>query len=144
MEDIGIPLEICECFVDDQNLALWSIGRDVMFCPLDGNLKSKSQEQIEDEIDIREDILVMQEVRKVADTIIPMLKTEEDSPGHHPELDFKVPILDEAVWVETVTLHSQGMDLHINCDTDVPCLPLGKVEFGRGLEEEDESAPKMV
>ena len=43
-----------------------------------------------------------------------------------------------------LSVRLQGMDLHRSCDIDVPCLPLGKVELGRGLEEEDESAPKMV
>ena len=74
MEDLGVPLELYERYADDQNLAARSIGREAIFCPQDGVLKRKGLEQIQEESDIREDILVMREIRKIADTIIPMLK----------------------------------------------------------------------
>ena len=40
---------------------------------------------------------------------IPMFKTEADSPAMHLELDYKVPILDIAVWVEDEQLPAPGM-----------------------------------
>ena len=39
-----------------------------------------------------------------------MLSTEEDSPAQHPELGFKVPILDVAGWVEEARLPPPGME----------------------------------
>ena len=53
MEELGIPLEIYKRYVDDQNLALRSIGREVMFCPRDGTLQKKNKEQIDKESSVR-------------------------------------------------------------------------------------------
>ena len=60
-----------------------------MFCPVDGAMKQKSEVVIEDEKLIPEDVLVMKELRKIADTVMSMLKTEKDFPGNHPELGYK-------------------------------------------------------
>ena len=90
---INIKIEMYDRYVDDQNTALRSFGRKVKFCPLDGELVPKTDDEIEVQKDLHEDQVVMEELRKVADTVIDMFKTETDSPGNHPELDFKVPIL---------------------------------------------------
>ena len=48
-----------------------------------------------------------------------MLKTEADSPGRYPELGYRVPILDIAVWVVEEDLHAPGMEdknLHRGCE----------------------------
>ena len=69
-------------------------------------------------MNMHDDVLVMEELRKVVDTVVQMFKTEADSPGKHPELAYKVPILDLAVWVESVQLPAPGMDkedLHSSC-----------------------------
>ena len=144
LEELEIVVEIYLRYVDDQNLALWSIGRSMMFCPVDGALQQKSEVVIEDEKEIPEDVLVMREVRKIADTVMTMLKTEEDSPGNHPELGYKVPILDEAMWVENVLVYSQGQDVHSKCDKNVPCLPIKELECEGGLEQEVRTAPRMA
>ena len=60
----------------------------------------------------------MEELKKIADIIIPILKIEADSPAKHPELDYYVPILDIAVWVEDKQLSTPGLgdqNLHTNC-----------------------------
>ena len=57
----------------------------------------KSQAEVEYEKDKPDDVLVMEELRKVADSVMKMFKTEADLPGDHPELGYKVPILDMAV-----------------------------------------------
>ena len=99
---------------------------------------------IEDEKEVRQNVLGMKEGRKIADTIMTMLKTEEDSPGNHPELGYKVPILDEAMWMENVLVYSQGQDVHSKCDKDVPCLQIKELECEGGLEGEVGSAPRMA
>ena len=53
-----------------------------MFCPSTGKMKRKSGNQIEQEISMSEDEIVMIEIRKIGDSLIPMLKTEADNPGH--------------------------------------------------------------
>ena len=65
-------------------------------------MKQKSVAEKEQDKDKRTDELVMEELRKVADTVIEMFKTEVDSPAKQPELGFKVPILDLSVRVEKV------------------------------------------
>ena len=71
---------------------------------------------------------MMEELHKVADTVIEMLRTEADSPIHHPEVGHKVPIPDLTVWVEKTELSSPGMDckdLHSSCGYKHSCLPIG-------------------
>ena len=71
----------------------------------------------------------MKEMKKIADTIIKHIETEYDCPSRHPELGFKVPVLDLAVWVEEVEVDSQGLDdqeLHSRCCSDEICLPIGE------------------
>ena len=127
-----------------------SFGRTVKFCPLAGKMVDKTAAEVEEEINTREDVLVMEELRKVADTVIKMFKTEADSPGNHPELAYKVPILDLAVWVERVHLPAPGLDkedLHSSCSASQTCLPIGAPKEPaqpQGLEVESDSARRLV
>ena len=91
----------------------------------------------------------MEELRKIADTILDMLKTQVDCPAMHPELGYKVPILDLAVWVQEVKLPPPRMDsenLHTNCQQGGECLPLGQQEVVQnpGLENNQGDARRMV
>ena len=110
-ENINIKIELFDRNVDDQDIALRSFGKRVKFCHLDGELIPKTDVEIEDQKELQEDQVVMEELRKVADSVIDMFKTEEDSPGNHHELGYKVPILDLALWVESVKLPAPGMVL---------------------------------
>ena len=81
--------------------------------------------------------ITKEELRKIANTCIGMLKTEADSTSKHPELGHKVPILDLAVWVEEVRLPSPGLEdqqseLHAQCGEGEVCLPIGAEEVGEG------------
>ena len=85
LEKLKIKLELYERYVDDQDIMGRSIGRRTKFCPVDGMMVSKTQEEIDSEIDLNEDQLFMAELSNIASSIIPMLTTEEDSPSNHPE-----------------------------------------------------------
>ena len=52
---INIKIEIYDMYVDDQNTALRSFGRKVKFCPLDGELVPKTDDEIEVQKDLHED-----------------------------------------------------------------------------------------
>ena len=133
--------------MDDQDVIVRSIGRRVKFCPEAGVMISKSQQEIESEKDKNKDELFMAELSKIANSIIPMLTTEADFPSKHPELNYKVPILDMTVWVEDVKLSAPGMDdenTHTNCK-EGECLPKGepKQEI-QGLDSQARSATRLV
>ena len=105
--------------------------------------------EVEDEMNMHDDVLVMEELRKVVDTVVQMFKTEADSPGKHPELAYKVPILDLAVWVESVQLPAPGMvkeDLHSSCSESQTCLPIGAPSEPAqpGLEVGPQPSKRMV
>ena len=78
---------------------------------------SKSQQEIESEKDKNEDELFMAELSKIANSIIPMLTTEADFPSKHPELNYKVPILDMAVWWKMSNSLPQGWTMRIPTPT---------------------------
>ena len=107
----------------------------------------KSEEEVESEKDKREDEIFMAQLRKIADSIIPMLKTEEDFPSKHPELNFKVPTLDMGVWVEDTKMAAPGMELkniHSTC-IEGECLPIGTTDLEtQGLETHHNPATRMV
>ena len=84
-ESLEIKLELYDRYADDQDVALRNFGRLIKFCPLDGRMVEKSQAEIENEKETPDDVLVMEELRKVADSVMKMFKTEADSPGNHPE-----------------------------------------------------------
>ena len=110
---------------------------------------SKTENEVEAEKNLREDEIFMEELRKIADTTIEMLKTEADSPARHPELGFKVPILDMAVWVEKMLLPAPGLvnkNLHTKCQQEQECLPIGPkvAEFEQGLEGTTEDSSRLV
>ena len=149
-ESIDIKIELYDRYADDQDIALRNFGRTVKFCPLDGKMVDKTAAEVEGEVNTHDDVLVMEELRKVADTVVHMFKTEADSPGNHPELAYKVPILDLAVWVESVHLPAPGMDnedLHNSCSDTQTCLPIGAPRDPAqplGLEVGPKSAMRMV
>ena len=95
----GLEIELYKRYVDDQNIAGRSIGKETKVRLLTGYLVRKNVDEIENDKDKKLDELFMNELKKVADNTIEMLKTEADSPASHPELGFKLPILDLAVWV---------------------------------------------
>ena len=87
----------------------------------------KSDAEIEAEIDKLEDDLTMNELQKIGDTMQDNIKTEADFPSKHPELGMKVPVLDLAICVEEVRVHSLDSDMsHLNCDEVIQCLPVGQ------------------
>ena len=73
----------------------------------------------------------MVELKKIADNIIKHVETEHDYPSNHPELSYKVPVLDLAVWVEEVRVAAPGLEvqqLHGFCTEDEICLPVGVLQ----------------
>ena len=143
VQKIGMIVELYKRYVDDQNVAGRSIGKETKVFLLAGKLVKKSDEEIENDKHKRLDELFMNELRKIADNTMEMLKTEADSPANHPELDFKVPILDSAVWVEDVRLAAPGMEkqsIHSRCEV---CLPIGSPPKRR-MEREPVPSSRMV
>ena len=70
----------------------------------------------------------MEELRKVADTCIDMLTTESDCPSNHPELGYKMPILDMWVSIKEVKVSAPWMengDINEQCQEEGTCLPIG-------------------
>ena len=60
-----------------------------MFCKESDKTIEKNEQQIDDEKDKPEDELVMNEMRKISDTVLPMRKTEAYYPKKYPELETK-------------------------------------------------------
>ena len=100
LNSLNIKTELYQRYADDVDVVVRSVGRDVRFCPLAGNLQRKTTKEIHDEIATEEDVITMRELKKIADTMIENIETEYDCPSEHPELGFKVPVLDLAIWVE--------------------------------------------
>ena len=127
--ELGTKQELYQRYADDIDTALRSIGRGIMFCPLDGCPVNKPEDQVEAESDLQEDEITMREVQKVADNLLKNIETEYDCPSSHPELGNKIPVLDLAMWVETVKVSStgiKGQEMHSGCDKSDICLPLGE------------------
>ena len=150
--DLKVKTQVNDRYADDQDFVIRSFGRHVKFCEESDTMTEKDEKQIDDEKDKPDDELVMNEMRKIADTILPMLKTEADYPTNHPELEEKVPILDMACWVEKTEVSAQGMDgqdIHMRCDGK-NCLPIGKPKAKpleipkRGLEREARPSREVV
>ena len=110
VKNVGIKIDMNGRYVDDNNICVWSIGKKVKFCPPAGRLVEKTEDAKKECEEMMEDEITMEELRKIADTCMGMLKTEEDSTSKHPELGFRVPILDKAVWVEQVSQPAPGME----------------------------------
>ena len=150
MASLEIKTLLYERYADDIDLALRSIGRRTKFCLLSGRMVSKTEEEIETEVQTSEDELNMIELKKIADSLMKHIETEYDCPSLHPELDNKVPVLDLSMWVEEVPLPAQGMDcqdqvLHSTCkEMDGPCLPLGRPPPGGRLEDQTIPTNRMV
>ena len=143
---LGLKQEMYQRYADDIESALRSIGRRMMFCPLDGCMVNKPEDQVEREADVEEDELTLRELERIADNLMQNIETEYDCPSSHPELGNKVPVLDLAMWVENVKVSATGMEsqeMHSNCDTSKVCLPLGESQQ-HGLEGEHTVATRMV
>ena len=151
VNDAGIKIEMNGRYVDDNNIFVRSIGRRVKFCPMAGKLVEKTEDEEKECEGMGEDEITMEELRRIADTCVDMLKTEADCTSKLPELGFKVPILDMAVWVEQVSLpapglEGQGMGLHSWCKEEEECLSFGTegVEVDWGLARGQEAACRLV
>ena len=60
-----------------------------------------------------------------------MFHTEAAAPGNHPEIGFKVLILDLAVWIESQELPAPGMDSQNVHSSSGTCLPIGHISIPR-------------
>ena len=109
-----VKTELYQRYADDVDLVTRSVGRRRKFCPQAGSMVEKTANEIQEEWSEGEDEITMKEMKNIADTIIKHIETEYDCPSCHPELDFKVPVLDLAVWVEEIDIAAQGMcpDIH--------------------------------
>ena len=128
LNSLNIKTELYQRYADDVDVVVRSVGREVKFCPMNGNLQSKTAKEVHDEIAIEEDAITMRELKKIADVMIENIETEYDCPSEHPKLGFKVPVLDLAIWVEEVDISSRGLVLqvlHNSCPEDETCLPIG-------------------
>ena len=91
----------------------------------------KTANEIQEESSQEEDEINMKEMQRIADTIIKHVETEYDCPSRHPELDFKVPVLDLGVWVEEIEVASPGLEvqeLHVAATMTSAC-PLESLEL---------------
>ena len=59
---LGLKQEMYQRYADDIESALRSIGRRMMFCPLDGCMVNKPEDQVEREADLEEDELTLREL----------------------------------------------------------------------------------
>ena len=98
VKDADIMIEMNGTYLDDNNIFVRSIGRKVKFCPLTGRLAQKTEDEVKESDEMREDKVTMEELRKIADTCLGMLKSEADFTYNHPELGYKFPILYWTVW----------------------------------------------
>ena len=71
-------------------------------------MQEKTAREIHEESQMEEDEITMQVMKQIADTITKHIETEYDCPSRHPELEFKVPVLDLAVWVEEIEVAAPG------------------------------------
>ena len=140
--------ELYRRYVDDIDLMMRSIGRRVKFCPLAGAMVEKTYDEMKADETKQKYETTMEELRKVADTCNDMLKTESDCPSRHPELGFKVPILDMSVWLEQVPLAAPGLEgfhggIHSRCQDSNNCLPIG-IDEAKIVAKETNPAKRIV
>ena len=64
-----------------------------MFCEESDKMFEKNEQQIDDQKDRPEDELGMNEMRKISDTVLPMLKTGAYYPTKLPEMKIKYGML---------------------------------------------------
>ena len=130
MNSLNIKTELYQRYADDIDLVVRSIGRKRKFCPEAGNFVEKTSLEVHEESSKCEDEITMNELKKIADNIIKHVETEHDCPSFHPELGYKVPVLDLAVWVEEVRVAAPGLEvqkLQSSCSEDEICLPVGEL-----------------
>ena len=131
MDSLNIKRELYQRYADDIDLVVRSVGRERKFCPVAGNFVEKTSPEVQEESSQEEDEITMVELKKIADNIIKHVETEHDYPSNHPELGYKVPVLDLAVWVEEVRVAAPGLEvqqLHGFCTEDEICLPVGVLQ----------------
>ena len=127
LASLNVRTELYQRYADDVDLVVRSVGRNIKFCPLTGTMQEKTAREIHEESHMEEDEITMQVMKQIADTITKHIETEYDCPSRHPELGFKVPVLDLAVWVEDVEVAPPRLEtqqLHNLCCDDI-CLPVG-------------------
>ena len=125
---LNVKTELYQRYADDVDLVVRSVGRNIKFCPLTGTMQEKTAREIHEESQMEEDEITMQVMKQIADTITKHIETEYDCPSRHPELEFKVPVLDLAVWVEEIEVAAPRLEtqqLHNLCCDDDICLPVG-------------------
>ena len=125
---LNVKTELYQRYADDVDLVVRSVGRNIKFCPLTGKMQEKTAREIHEESQMEEDEITMQVMKQIADTITKHIETEYDCPSRHPELEFKVPVLDLAVWVEEIEVAAPRLEtqqLHNLCCDDDICLPVG-------------------
>ena len=129
LTSLNIKTELYQRYADDIDLITRTVGRKNKFCPEAGRFIEKTANEIQDEISEEEDEITMKEMKKIADNIIKHIETEYDCPSRHPELGYKVPVLDLAVWVEETDVAAPGLEsqeLHGHCNNNDICLPIGE------------------
>ena len=110
MTKVEVKCELYQRYADDINLVVRSVGRTSKFCPQAGKFVEKMQHEIRNETNMADDELSMREMKLMADSIMQNIETEYDCPSVHPELNFKVPVLDLAMWVDDVPTSAGGLD----------------------------------
>jgi hypothetical protein len=93
LEDMGLDMESYFRYVDDQGLTTWATPPGLVF--RDGELKYVEEaEELKKPADERTANLY----KDVANTIMPMIKMEEDFPSKNANA--RIPVLDLEVWID--------------------------------------------
>ena len=100
LQEIGIEVKGYKRFKDDTNIMLNPVDRNMKY--VRGQMKLKTKEEIEDEINCENDEVSMKTVKNVADSIEEMIETEVDFPSNKKNSDKKMAILDIKVWVKPI------------------------------------------
>merc|ERR1711978_111267 len=61
LNSLNIKTELYQRYADDVDVVVRSVGRDVKYCPMAGEMQSKTTKEIHDEICIEEDAITMRE-----------------------------------------------------------------------------------
>ena len=92
-DKLKVKTKVYNRYSNDQDFVFRSFERRVTFCEESEKTIENNEQQIDDKKDKPVDKLVMNEVRKISDTVLPMLKTEVYYPPKHPELTTKYGML---------------------------------------------------
>ena len=91
----GLKLHLYFRYIDDQNQVTEALPPGTRW---GGEKRSVMPEEIEADKEIPADKMTMRELRKMGNSISPMIHLEEDTSSHHDNK--KLPILDLNVWTE--------------------------------------------